>query len=332
MGGVTIKDIAAAAGVSINTVSRALNNKPDVNSETRTRILKIAEELNYSPNLQAKSLISKQTLSLGMLVTDNANPFYAEMIKGAEDVARQRGYSIILCNSNDDDEREMRALEVLREKRVDGIILTPVQKKHNILEKLARIKTPYVLVSRAPSGGPADFVKIDNLSGACLAVKLLLKKKRIPLAYLGGPEHVSSVRERLAGVWKAMDEAGLKREALRVIHAELSMEDGCRAMRELLSASPAPRGLFAYNDVLAIGALRAIREQGLHVPADIAVVGFDDIQYSSFLEVPLTTVHQPRYKIGEIAAGILIDKIEGKGSGKPQQITMKPELVIRETV
>ncbi|MGQ9631621.1 MAG: LacI family DNA-binding transcriptional regulator [bacterium] len=329
--GVTIKDIARAAGVSINTVSRALNDKPDVSSRTRERILRIAKQLDYSPNYLAKSLVSKQTRTLGVIVTDNANPFYAQVIKGIEDVARRKGYNIILCNSDENPEREAEALRLLREKRVDGILITPVQRGRRYISDLRGLGIPFVLLNRHSKVAKTDYVINDNAYGASLAVGRLIEIGRRRIAYISGPPSVSSVRERLEGCRRALQDRGLSPRNLIVKHTNLKMEDGYLSMKRLLNLSSPPTGVFAYSDLLAIGAMKAIREEGLRIPEDIALVGYDDIEYAAFLEVPLTTVRQPRYRIGEEAANILIDKLEGKGSDDVKHIVLRPELIVRRS-
>ncbi len=330
MVGPTIKDIAREAGVSTNTVSRALNDKPDVSAHTRAHILSIAKRLNYSPNYLAKSLISKHTRTLGVVVTDNANPFYAQVIKGIEDTARRNGYNIILCNTNEESEREGEALNLLREKRVDGILITPVQKNREYLKALANLDIPFVLVNRHPREFLSDYVVNDNVAGGSLALGRLIGIGRRRLAYISGPATISSAQERLEGCRQAIAQKGSGAEVeLIVKQADLKMEDGYRAMRDLLDREPAPDGVFAYSDLLAIGAMRAIHESGRRIPQDIALVGYDDIDFARYLEVPLTTVKQPRYRIGREAAGILIDKLEGDRKPDHSCIVLRPELVVR---
>lgn len=328
---VTIKDIARAANVSTNTVSRALNDKPDVKEETRQKILRIAGEMNYYPNVLAKSLISRTTKTIGVIVTDNANPFYALVIKGIEDEARKNGYSIILCNTNEVAEEELRAIRVLQEKQVDGILLTPVQKDDRYIDVLRRAGIPTVLVNRHPASQDMSFVINDNNQGAYLAVQRLITIGKKRLAYISGPETISSARERLVGAQRAMLDAGMDPDSLMIETSNLGMDDGAAAMKNLLSGSVRPDGLFAYSDLLAIGALQAIRETRLNVPRDIAVVGYDDIEFARFLEIPLTTVRQPRYSIGREAVSLLIKRLEDKDDDEQQRLVLRPQLIVRET-
>ena len=326
----TIKDVAQAANVSTNTVSRALNNKPDVSKETRAKVLSIAKELNYSPNNLARSLISKHTGTLGVVVTDNANPFYARVIKGIEDVVRTQGYNIILCNTDEDSEREVEAIRLLQQKRVDGILITPVQHDSRYLEELNSYPNPYVLLNRHPRKGLVDYVINDNAYGARLAVHRLTSTGRKNIAYICGPSTISSVQERLQGCKDAMEEAGLSSASLRVERTNLKMEGGVEAMERLLAHDP-PDGVFAYSDILAIGAMKSILEARLRIPDDIALIGYDDIEFAGMLEVPLTTVRQPRYRIGEEAARILLKKLDGSIEEEVKSVVLRPELIVRKS-
>jgi LacI family transcriptional regulator len=333
---VTIKDIARAAQVSINTVSRALNDKDDVNAETKARIIHLARELNYTPNFLAKSLHSKQTKTIGVVVTDNANPFYASVIKGIEDFANSRGYSIILTNTDETIRKEKKALTVLKEKRVDGILITPARTTAKNIQDLKKLNTPFMIVNRSTEDSEINYIKTDNVHGGYLGVMRLLETGRKRMVYLAGPNTISSVQERYTGGLKALREYGLLGEHLPVYVTNLKINGGYEVMKNLLESADIPNGVFAYSDLIAIGAMRAIREKGLHIPRDIAVVGYDDIELSSYLEVRLTTVRQPCFEIGKRAAEELIHYLENKnkesmGDKKPVHILLQPELVIRDS-
>ncbi len=328
-----MKDVAREAGVSINTVSRALNGKPDVNEDTKKRILEIADRLNYVPNFLAKGLVTKKTKTIGVIVSDNANPFFARIIKGIEDYARSRGYSIILCNTDERYEREEEVVRLFREKRVDGLLITPIpspKKRTDILE-LKELGVPFVLLNRHIEQTMTDYVINDNVYGAYLAVSHLVKLGHKRIGHISGPSQISSVRGRLEGYKKALFKNNIEFDNSLVKESNLKMEDGYRLMKEFLELENRPTAVFAYSDLLAIGVLKALKEAKLKVPKDIALVGYDDIEFSSLLEIPLTTVHQPRYRIGEEGAKILINRIEKKDSEGFQQIVLKPELVIRES-
>jgi len=329
--GITIKDIAKAANVSINTVSRALNNKGDVNKETQGRIERIAREMNYVPNQLARSLHQKQTGTIGVVVTDNSNPFYARMIKGIEDFACSCGYSIILCNSDEDAGKEAAAMRILKEKQVDGILITPTHTGDEFVRALCGYHKPFVLMNRSTDEADVDYVKTDNVLGARTAVRRLIQLGRRRLWYLGGPQRISSAVERLKGCEEAVREADLPPQTLRVIETSLHMEDGYACTAATMKENGTPDGLFAYSDILAIGAMKALRENGLRIPADVAVIGYDDIEISQYLEISLTTVRQQRYELGRKSAEVLIDKLRDKEHHRTAHIVYTPELVIRDS-
>lgn len=329
----TMKDVAREAGVSVNTVSRALNGKPDVNEDTKKRILEIADRLNYVPNFLAKGLVTKNTRTIGVIVSDNTDPFFATIVKGIEDFTRSKGYNIILCNTDEKYEREEEAVRLLREKQVDGLLITlaPAQKERADILELKRAGTPFVLLNRHMDDVMTDYVINDNVYGAYIAVSHLIRLNHKRIGYISGPSQISSVKERMQGYKKALFENSIEFDNSLVRTSNLKMADGCRRMRELLELKDRPTAVFAYSDFLAIGILKAIKEAKLEIPEDIALVGYDDIEFSEFLEVPLTTVHQPKYRIGKEGAKILIDRIENKDSEGLYQIVLKPELVVRES-
>ncbi len=327
----TIKDIARVALVSVNTVSRALNNKPDVNKRTKRRILSIAKQLNYSPNYLAKGLISRQTRTIGVVVTDNANPFFAKMIKGIEDVAYAKGYNIILCNTDEDPVREENAIRLLYEKRVDGILITPVQTGREHISKLMRLQIPFVLLNRHSNTIETDYIINDNAHGAKLAINRLLEIGRRRIVYIAGPASVSSVQERLEGCRMAMRQGNVSLRNLHIEHTNLKLQDGYDVMIRILRSASLPLGVFTYDDLLAIGAMKAIGEAGFKIPDDVALVGYDDIDFAEFLEVPLTTVRQQRYRIGEMGAKLLVDRMGGKTSRRYKHVVLRPDLIIRKS-
>ncbi|MGQ9632523.1 MAG: LacI family DNA-binding transcriptional regulator [bacterium] len=329
--GVTIKDIAERAGVSANTVSRALNNRPEISEETKRRILKIAEEAGYIPNSLARGLVSRRTKTIGVTVGDNRNPFFAGIVKAIEDRARERGYNIILCNTDEECDREKEAIRLLREKMVDGLLITPVDRRGEYIRELKRAGTPFVLISRYLDDIETDYVINDNVNGAYQAVKYLIERGHKRIGLIAGPPQISPATDRFKGYRKALDESGIGFDESLVKWNNVKIEDGQRSAKELLEMEGRPTAIFAFSDFVALGALRAIRDAKLKIPRDIGLVGYDDVEFSEFLEVPLTTVHQPRARMGIVATDILIDKIEGKGPGGAQQVVIQPELVVRES-
>jgi LacI family transcriptional regulator len=328
---VTIKDIAKKADVSANTVSRALNDRGEISEETKQKVLRIAKELGYIPNSLARGLVSRRTKTIGVTVGDNRNPYFAGIVKAIEDAARERGYNIILCNTDEDYDKEKEIIRLLREKMVDGLLITPVDRKGEDIRELRRINFPFVLISRYIDGLKTDYVVNDNVTGAYLAVKCLIEKGHRRIGHIAGPSPISAGTDRFKGYEKALDESGIEYDESLVIWNNVKIEDGQRSMEELLKMDDRPTAAFTFSDYVALGALRAIHDAKLKIPDDIALVGYDDVEFSPFLEVPLTTVHQPRVRIGEMATEILIDKIEGKSSGGTHQVILQPELVIRSS-
>ena len=326
-----MKDIARKAKVSVITVSRALNNRPDINRETKNRILKIAHDLNYTADQLARGLVTRKTKTIGVLVPDNVDSFYAAVVQGIGDECRERGYGIFLWNTLDSAEKELEYLRQAREKRTDGILLYPVQADLRYLEELKRSAAPVVFLNRHTDDPSFDHVMNDNVHGAYLAANHLIQKGHKKITYICAKPNASTGEERIAGCRIAIKEAGYPPEALDLLFCEESIESSYRLVKELLARQNPPSALFMWDDRLAVSAIKAIREAGLRIPNDVAVVGYDDIEIAAYLYPPLTTVRQTSHQIGETAARILLNKLESETSPGPQKIVLKPELVIRET-
>ena len=331
----TIREIAARAGVSVITVSRALNNHPKVRQETRELVQDIARELNYIPNFNARALAGGSSYTLGAIVPDNANPYFAEMMCGIEEIARSQGYMVILCNTNETQEQERIALKMLKQKRVDGLLLTPNQYTNAHLGLLISQNIPFVLLNRHIDGFDADCVVNDNQQGAYDATSYLCKLGHHQILHLTGSEQISSVRERLLGYRKALEDNDVPFDPGLVFHTDLKLEGGFKKIKQALGQlSPLPTAIFAYSDLLAFGALKALREANLNIPDDISLVGYDDIDYSSFMNPPLTTVSQQAYEIGRQGTEILFEKINKRDENiewQTHRIVYRPKLVIRQS-
>lgn len=328
---VGIVDIAREAGCSINTVSRALNDMPGVSAGAKARVLAAAERLHYTPSRVARSLLASSTKTLGLVVTDCTNPFYARAIRAVEDFAFARDYSVILCNSGEDYQREMRAIRMLLESRVDGILITPVQGPYEHIAELLDRRIPFVLVGRRFEMLDTPYVTSDNVGGARTAVSHLLSLGHRVVGHVTGRQEISSVAERLAGFCQALQEHGLPLDSALVVRGERDVEGGLACARQLLACRPRPTAIFAYNDLQALGVLRAARELRLRVPEELAVVGFDDIELSAFFEVPLTTVAQPTYELGRRAVEMLFQLMHDPLSAKDRQVILHPELIVRSS-
>lgn len=326
-----MKDIARKAKVSVVTVSRALNNRPDINRETKKKILKIAHDLNYTADQLARGLVTRKTRTIGVLVPDNVDSFYAAVVQGIGDECHERGYGIFLWNTLDSADKELEYLRQAREKRTDGILLYPVQADARYLEEVKRSSAPIVFLNRHTDDPSFDYVMNDNVHGAYLAASHLIQKGHKKIAYVCAKPKASTGQERIAGCRMAMKEAGIPPDSLELLFCEENIESSYRLVKELVTREKPPSSIFMWDDRLAVSAIKAIREARLRIPEDVAVVGYDDIEIAAYLYPPLTTVRQPSHQIGEIAARILLNKLESETSPSIQKIVLKPELVIRET-
>lgn len=328
----TIKDIAKLANVSYATVSRALNNKRGVKGETGRKIRKIAAELDYRPNAIARGLVKKQTHTIGLIIPDITNPFFPEVARGIEDGARDSGYSVFLCNTNWEIKREILYLNLLAEKRVDGIIIAPISNQVDFLEKTLRGKIPVVYVSNAPRNTKNSFVVIDSIRGGFLATRHLIESGYKSIGFIGAQEDLVNISERLEGYKLALKEYGMEIRQEQVRFGDFKRETGYRIIQRMIEIDDYPRAVFAENDLLALGVIQGVKEMGLSVPEDIAVVGFDDIPFAAFPEVQLTTISQPKYEMGKSAVEIVLAKIEKRGPETPaRRIVLEPELIIRRS-
>ncbi len=329
---VTIKDIARQARVSYATVSRALNNKHGVRERTRARIVGIAEKLGYRPNALARGLVKRQTHTLGLIIPDITNPFFPEVVRGIEEVAVREGFSIFLCNTNWDPQRESSYLNLLIEKRVAGIIVAPTSKLIPLIEQDTRRSLPVVYVSNAPGRTRHSSVVIDNLLGGFLATRHLIETGHGTIGFIGSAEDSHTLEERLAGYRKALREFGVRERRDFVQLGDFRQETGHHIIQRMIKARRCPRAVFAENDLLALGVLQGVQEMGLSVPGDVAVVGFDDIPFAAFPAVQLTTIAQPKYEMGQRAMEVLLGRIRDPGSGRPaERVLLEPRLIVRRS-
>jgi LacI family transcriptional regulator len=334
----TIADIAEQAGVSKATVSRVLNDRPEgVGPETRARIQKILCETGFQPSGVARGLATGKSRSVGLIIPDIANPFYPLLVRGVETALSQSGYSLFLCNSADDIVREKEYVRVLVEKGVDGVILDSAQSDCDCQVELLEAKgVPFVLLDRIIEGRSKHVgVFVDNRQGARLAANLLFSRPGCSLIFLKGPADRSQSVLRLAGVEDVRRARGLPADALRVLNGDDSIESGYRLTAELLDQASAGNwlpftALFACNDLMAVGALRALKEKGVAVPAQVEVIGFDDIELAQLVEPPLSTVSQPALEMGARSAEQLLRLIDGK-TPRPETLVLMPRLVLRGT-
>ncbi len=331
---VSIKDIAEAAGVSHSTVSRALSDSPLVKPETKARIRRLAQEMGYTPDAIARSLVTQRTQTIGVVVTTITDPFVAEVVQGIEDTAQQHGYSVILASSAAQPERELAAVDMLRGKRVDGIIVTSSRVGALYLEHLERVGVPVVLINNhnVQSGRYTFSVSVDNRHGGHLATMHLIQSGHRRIAYVSGPANHSNDAERLSGYRQALEEAGIPFDPALVVPGNGRLDGGERALHRLNELDVPPTAVFCYNDVTAIGLLSTARSLGIRVPQDLAVVGFDNIPMAAHSCPPLTTIAQPQREMGQMATTMALELMkEDDAPVRLSNVFVKGELVVRET-
>jgi DNA-binding LacI/PurR family transcriptional regulator len=330
---VSIKDIAKAAGVSHATVSRALSDSPLISTATKARVQTLAREMGYSPNALARGLVTRQTYSVGVVVTTIADPFVAEIVQGIEATAHDSGYTVILCNSGAVPEREIAAVEMLRSKRVDGVIVTSSRVGALYLDHLERIGTPIVLINNhnEQSGRYTFSVTVDNRHGGRMATEHLVQLGHRRIGYVTGPAQSSNDLDRLTGYREALVEAGIEPDPALVVAGNGRTDGGERALEPLLSLDELPTAVFCYNDMTAIGLVHAARRKHLSIPRDLAVIGFDDILFASYLEPPLTTIAQLKVEMGEQAMRMMLSLITaGEDSDREvADIVIQGRLIVR---
>ncbi len=323
---VTLKDVAREAGVDLSTVSRSLSGSYGVHEETRKRVLEIAERLNYRPNRIARGLVTGRSHTLGLIVSDVRNPFFAEVARGAEDAACAHGCDLVLCNSDLDQAKQMRYIVSLAEKRVDGILMNSVSALGKAQQRaLAAFGMPIVLLNRASGAHSFSTVCADNYLGGQLAGRHLKAKGHLRIAHLAGPRGHGNLTDRARGFLNTVPDAV-------VLHGRHTFQGGCELAGKLIEQHPEVTAVFAANDVMAFGVMRAAGERGLRVPQDLSVVGFDNIEFSGIAHPPLTTVHQPKYEIGAAAVEILLRLAEKRNGSAPERRIFGVELIERDSV
>ena len=332
---ITIKDIARIAKVSHTTVSRALNNQSRIRNDTKERILSIAKELNYRPNFVSRSLVMRRSKTLGLVITTIANPFYTELAKGIEATSRRLGYNIILCSTQSDLGTEKLYIDMLRSKGVDGIIFTSAHMGDPNIIELAEEGFPIVLVNRRTYHSTVrekvDYVGVDNIQGGFLAVEHLIKLGHCRIGIIGGSSESSVGFERIEGGKKALAAYDLKQKDDYFLEGDFLKESGYRGGISFVRMAEPPTAIFAANDYMALGAYQAVIEEGTRVPEDMAIVGFNDIEFTAMKGIELTTIGQKKYEMGSLSVETLVEKIEGRKVGPSKEVILKPELIIRRT-
>jgi LacI family transcriptional regulator len=330
VGDVGIRDVAALAGVSVSTVSNALNRPGLVSKAAAAKVQAAIETLGYVPNTAARQLRAGRSDAIGMAVINIANPFFSEVVLGAEDVAEQAGYSVIVGNSHDSPAREARYLDLFERQRLDGVLIAPIGGSLEMLERFRRRGVPVVLVDRIDPLGGYSSVSLDDTLGGELAAGALLASGCRHIAFIGGPVDIAQMGERLAGCRSRVQEAGVRFSVVTTdtLNVRLGREIGLRIAET--PVADRPDGVFAGNDELALGLMQALLQAGLRVPDDVSIVGYDDIDYSAAAIVPLTSVRQPSRQMGTSAAQTLLAQLRNPHS-PPSRVRFTPELVVRQS-
>lgn len=329
---ITIKDVAERVGVNPSTVSRVLNGDStlSIREETKNRILEAIKEMGYTPNPIARSLRKKTSDAIGLLIPDITNPFFPEVIKGAETAASEKGLSLILCNTDENSDRERNLVRFLIDRRVDGMLLFSSRLEDETVSEVEKSGIPYVLVNRGSRSNSGAHVVVDNALGARLAMQHLISLGHCKIAHISGFLYTETGLERLEGYRKSLNAAGLPFDSEYMVEAGFTVQQGYIAMQKLLSLKNPPTAVFAANDLMAMGAMTAITEKGFRVPEDISLVGFDDIWVAERITPALTTVKIPLNEMGSLAMQIISDKIEQKEI-QDERIILNPELIIRSS-
>lgn len=331
---VTLKEVANELGLSAMTVSRAINNKGNVGEKTRKRVLEKAKSMGYTPNYLAKGLVSRKTFTIGVVIPEISHSFFPEVIKGVEEVVHEKNYQLILTHSAENFDREKEAIETLRSKRVDGIMVSSSQRStdHSFYESLKESGIPFVFFDRCIEGLGVSCISVNDKMSSKKITQHLIDHGYKKIAHLSGPIDVSIGKERYEGYKEAHNQSGLEVNKDWVIQAGFQEEDGRRAMLKLLSLPKKdwPQAIFAVNDPVAFGAIEVILEKGLSIPKDIAIVGFSDDIRAELLPTPLTTVEQPAYQVGKRAAEKLISIINNEDP-EPENIEVLTKLKIRSS-
>ena len=325
----TIRDVARLAGVAPITVSRVINKTGYSSEETRLRVESAIQELGYIPNAIARSFRWKQTGMLALILTDITNPFWTTVARGVEDVASDQGFNVVLCNTDESDEELDRYLRALLQKQVDGVLLVPVHNSREPIRLIQKQNVPVVVLDRSLPEPMADVVRCDSYTGAYQLTQLLIARGHRVITMLSGPEGVSTADERVAGYRQAMQEVDLQS---RVLYGAFTVESGYTLAQMAVQRHSNATALFAGNNFLAIGALKALRDGGLRVPEDISLAGFDDLPAHLVTDPFLTVVSQPAYAMGQRATQLLLERMAGVHPPAVQEVILPTTIVERRSV
>ena len=327
---ITMRQIAARARVSVGTVSHVINHTAGVREPVRRRVLEAIERLGYQPSLLARGLRRNQTTIIGVIIPDISNPFFPLVVRGVEDIAYQNSYRLMLCNADNDAQKEQVYFDELRAYRMAGLIVIPSANSRLVAAADTAGELPVVCLDRCPEGWKGDSITVDNTEGAYQATRYLLELGHRRIAAITGQLHVTSAVERLKGFKRALREFGVTIAPEYIQEGRFDRLSGYEKSLLLLQFSPRPTAIFAANDLVALGVLAAMRELGLRCPEDVSLTGFDDLELASFTNPALTTVAQPAYQMGARAAALLFERLRGEAL-PAQHIVMKTALKARDS-
>jgi LacI family transcriptional regulator len=329
---VTIKEVAKLAGVSIATVSHVANNSRFVSDQAKSAVLSAMEQLDYQPNAVAKSLRQKTTKTIGLIISDISNPFFTNLVRGVEDVANKKGFNLILCNTDEQSQKEKTYLDVLSQKQVDGIIVAPTNDNGVLFHDLVHKKFPLVFVDRYLEDMAIPAVISDSEDAAYLAVKHLIQLGHTRIGLANSLPSIQTTNDRIKGYRRALTEFGIPYDPKLVHQGDSKVDGGYKGGNKLLQLANPPTAIFATNNLTTIGVMKALQHAGVQCPEQMAVVGFDDFEWASAFRPNLTTVAQPVYDLGKIAAQMLVNLLLKKGKVPVPEITkLKCSLIVRES-
>ncbi len=331
----TIHDVAGRAEVSSATVSRYLNNSGYVGKKTRVRIEQAIDEMQYVPNSLARSLHSKTTHTLGLLLPDIVNAFWTGVARGVEDEAREWGFNVILCNTDSDLTKQKDYISILLQKQVDGLVYVPLSREsHASLENLLQVErhgVPFVVLDAPVEGIAADTVLVDSRRAARELIHYVIDCGHKRIAFLTGHKGHFTAEERLTGCFEALAEAGIQPDPDLIYYTTYDEPGGYQMASRLLKVIPLPTAIFTGNNMIALGTIKALREAGLRVPQDISLVCFDDIPQASLIDPFLTVASQPAYEIGQCGTRMLLQRISGQAPAEPQTVVLPAEIIVRKS-
>ncbi|MBF4245438.1 LacI family DNA-binding transcriptional regulator [Vibrio anguillarum] len=328
----TMKDIARLAGVSTSTVSHVINKSRYVSDEIAERVNKAAQDLNYAPSALARSLKMNRTRTIGMLVTTSTNPFFGEVVKGVERSCYHKGYNLILCNTEGDSQRMQASINTLLQKRVDGLLLmcsTLEGERIDVFERYPDI--PVVVMDWGPMLFPSDKIQDNSLRGGYIAANYLIECGHKEIGCITGPLIRHQAQMRYEGYKRAVLEAGLDIQPNWIVESDFECEGGYEAFNKMLAKGPLPSAIFVSNDMMAMGVINAANEKGIRIPEDLSLMGYDDIHIARFMSPALTTIHQPKYRLGKAAVDTLLARLENEAL-EPQIVQLEPTLVVRKSI